>query len=130
MTIDLDMPALDGFAVDREIAANAELKKIPRILVTASSTPPGSRELLHTGFSAAYVKPMAAEQLHSMLSVALVGVATIKPTVIADTLPTFPGKKVLVVDDNPINRQVIAAMLQARRRSSWLPSIPNASMRS
>ena len=112
MTIDLDMPALDGFAVDREIAANAQLKEIPRILVTASSTPPGSRELLHTGFSAAYVKPMAAEQLHSMLSVALVGVAMIKPTVIADTLPTFPGKKVLVVDDNPINRQVIAAMLQ------------------
>ncbi len=112
MTIDLDMPTLDGFAVDRLIAANAELKKIPRILVTASSTPPGSRELLYTGFSAAYVKPMAAEQLHSILSVALVGVVTIKPTVIADTLPTFPGKKVLVVDDNPINRQVIAAMLQ------------------
>lgn len=112
ITVDLDMPTLNGFALERQIAADPEVKKTPRLLLTASSTPPGARELLHTGFAAAHVKPMAAEQLHTMLSVALVGITAKVPTVVGDALPTFTGKTVLVADDNPINRQVIAAMLQ------------------
>ena len=112
ITVDLDMPGLDGFSLEKKIGADDTLKNVPRLLLTASSTLPGARELLHTGFAAAYVKPMAAEQLHSMLSVALLGATAKTPSVNAMALPKFSGKSVLVVDDNPINRQVIAAMLR------------------
>lgn len=112
ITIDLDMPDLDGFALDRQIAAVSQLAAIPRVLLTASSAPPGADNLAQTGFRAVHIKPMAAAQLHSILSIALAGKrAGDEPQAAPPTLP-FSGRTVLVAEDNPVNRQVIIAMLK------------------
>ncbi|MET0379954.1 MAG: ATP-binding protein, partial [Spongiibacteraceae bacterium] len=49
IVIDLDMPEMDGFEVDREFAADPDLQKIPRLLVTASCNPPGAQALAASG---------------------------------------------------------------------------------
>jgi signal transduction histidine kinase len=113
ITIDLDMPQLDGFALDREFSVSTEIAKIPRILLTASCIPPSAGELAHTQFRAAYVKPTSVAQLQAILSIALLGQGTRKRNgTIAATKALFAGKKILVAEDNAINRQVIAAMLK------------------
>ncbi|MFT3930473.1 MAG: response regulator [Spongiibacteraceae bacterium] len=114
ITIDCDMPELNGFDLDRQLASQPTLAAIPRILLTASSILPDNRELSQTGFTSAHVKPTSAVQLHTILSVALLGKnrSRSENTNGAINLPAFIDKKVLVADDNIINRQVIAGMLK------------------
>jgi PAS domain S-box-containing protein len=112
ITIDLDMPGMDGFEVERRLAANPVCARIPRVLLTASSTPPGRQALAATGFSAAHVKPTAAAQLQTVIAMALLG-----QNAEADTQPQgfasrYQGRTVLVAEDNAVNRQVISAMLR------------------
>ncbi len=114
ITIDCDMPGMNGFDLDRQLANQPELATIPRVLLTASSILPDNRELSQTGFTAAHVKPTSAVQLHTILSVTLLGRSRSQqtnPNGITH-LPVFTNKKVLVADDNIINRQVIAGMLK------------------
>lgn len=119
ITIDLDMPDMDGFALEQQIAATPELTAIPRVLLTATSTPPSTHQLARTGFTAAHIKPTSAIQLHAILSAALAGKRFISaPQAISSAQPNaqtllFQGKTVLVAEDNAVNRQVIVAMLKA-----------------
>lgn len=112
ITVDLDMPDMDGFAVERAFADALQLAGIPRVLLTASSAPPSGRELIHTGFSAAHIKPTSITQLQTILSVALLGKTPQHDTTPTDLALLYAGKRVLVAEDNAINRQVIAAMLK------------------
>lgn len=117
ITVDLDMPEIDGFALERTFSAAPQFAATPRILLTASSSPPSARELIHTGFSAAHIKPTSAAQLQTILSVALLGQTPLRQTPQHEIKPTdlaslYAGKRVLVAEDNAINRQVIAAMLK------------------
>lgn len=112
ITVDLDMPEMDGFALERTFSANKQLATIPRILLTASSAPPNARELIHTGFSAAHLKPTSTTQLQTILSVALLGQTPQRESTPTDLASLYAGKRVLVAEDNAINRQVIAAMLK------------------
>jgi len=111
ITFDLDMPLMDGFSLERKFSASTELSKTPRILLTASSALPGDRELMHTNFSAAHIKPTSAAQLQTMLSTALYGKRS-QPESQSSITTLYTGKRILVADDNAINRQVIAAMLK------------------
>lgn len=111
ITIDLDMPKLNGFELEQRLASNPDLKDVPRILLTASSILPGAKQLAETGFIAAHVKPTSVEQLKSILSDSLSGEvkkSDVKP--LPDT-PVYPGKTILVAEDNTVNRKVIIAML-------------------
>lgn len=112
ITIDLDMPGINGFDLDRQLASVPELAVIPRVLLTASSILPDSRELSQTGFTSAHVKPTSAIQLHTILSMALLGKRRSSNANAVVDAPIFSNKKVLVADDNLINRQVIAGMLK------------------
>jgi PAS domain S-box-containing protein len=113
VTIDLDMPGQDGFEIERRLAANPACASIPRVLLTASSTPPGRQALAATGFSAAHVKPTAAAQLQTVIAMALLGQknaeAEAQPQGMAKR---YEGRTVLVAEDNTVNRQVISAMLR------------------
>lgn len=111
ITIDLDMPGMSGIALEKDLSKSAQLIKTPRILLTASSALPSRRELAQTGFVGAYVKPTSAMQLHTLLSIGLLGLRDNTVKMPIDETPVFINKKILVADDNLINRQVIGAML-------------------
>jgi CheY-like chemotaxis protein len=111
IAIDLDMPGINGFALDRELTAIAALHDIPRILLTASCQPPGAREIEQSGFAAAYSKPTSAPQLRNILLVSLSGRQ--RPADATAVAPrSFAGLRLLVAEDNAVNRQVIEAMLR------------------
>lgn len=112
ITIDLDMPGLNGFELDRELANKSQIQPVPRILLTASSIPPGKDRLSTTGFAAAYVKPTSVAQLKQILLASLSGDRQIFEKEVRPHMPEYPGKKLLVAEDNPVNRKVIAAMLK------------------
>ncbi|HSB97706.1 MAG TPA: response regulator [Spongiibacteraceae bacterium] len=113
ITIDLDMPVADGFEIERQLAAHPLLQRIPRVLLTASSTPPGRQALAATGFAAAHVKPTSATQLQTIMAMALLGRRGAESEVQPNGLASrYVGKTILVAEDNAVNRQVITAMLQ------------------
>jgi PAS domain S-box-containing protein len=112
ITIDLDMPGLDGFEIERRLAANPACASIPRVLLTASSTPPSRQALAATGFSAAHVKPTAAAQLQTVIAMALLGQRTEAEAQPQGLASRYKGRTVLVAEDNAVNRQVISAMLR------------------
>jgi CheY-like chemotaxis protein len=60
--IDLSMPVLDGWAVFRELKADAVTVKIPCVAVTAHAETDRERAL-KTGFSAYVSKPFRTEEL-------------------------------------------------------------------
>ncbi|HET8710144.1 MAG TPA: response regulator [Spongiibacteraceae bacterium] len=111
ITIDLDMPDMNGFVLERKIAEVPQLAAIPRVLLTATSTLPSMQELAHTGFNSAHIKPTAARQLQAILSSALSGKQSAgEPQAISPERP-YEGKVALVAEDNPVNRQVIVGLL-------------------
>ncbi len=112
IVIDLDMPEMDGFDVDREFAADPELQKIPRLLVTASCNPPGAQALAASGFAGAFSKPTSAQQLATLLAHALGGATPANTCEPEPATNEFSKLEVLVAEDNSVNRQVIEAMLQ------------------
>ena len=114
IAIDLDMPDMDGFAVDRALSADPQLQKIPRLLLTASCSPPGAHALADSGFAGAFSKPASARQLGQLLAHALGGS---RARADANPNPTaahanYSVLNVLVAEDNAVNRQVVEAMLQ------------------
>ena len=111
ITIDLDMPLLDGFEIERQLATQPLLRHIPRVLLTASSTPPSRQALAATGFVAAHVKPTSATQLQTVIAMALLGKGTENEVQPIGLASRFLGKTILVAEDNAVNRQVISAML-------------------
>jgi CheY-like chemotaxis protein len=111
IAIDRDMPGTNGFTVARELAAVPELSAVPRILLTASCDLPGILEIQQRGFTAVFTKPSSTEQLRNILSVSLVEHIS-RADVASMPVRTFAGMRVLVAEDNAINRQVIDAMLQ------------------
>lgn len=112
ITFDLDMPSLNGFALEKKFSASPQLAGIPRVLLTASSVPPSAHELMHTGFSSAHIKPTSTLQLQTILSLALLAKTPQRNIAPTKSISLYTGNRVLAVDDNAINRQVIAAMLK------------------
>lgn len=58
---DLQLPLLDGYEVARQIKADAALRDIPLIAVTAFSMPGDSEKGLAAGFLAYFAKPIEPE---------------------------------------------------------------------
>jgi len=108
--VDLDMAGLNGIELGRQFSAIPLLATIPRVLVTASCSPPGQDQLVGTGFTGAYIKPSSVKQFRTILGAAFrVGQSIAE--VDLPPLRQFEHKKILVAEDNVVNRKVIKNML-------------------
>jgi len=96
ITLDVIMPELDGWAVLRELKADGDLKNIPVILVTVL----GDREMGYALGAADYLtKPIDPEALLEVLGRFQAGNG---------------GNPVLVVDDDPMTREMLRRILSKR----------------
>jgi signal transduction histidine kinase/DNA-binding response OmpR family regulator len=96
ITLDVIMPELDGWAVLRELKADADLKSIPVVLVTVL----GDREMGYALGAADYLtKPIDPEALLDVLGRFHAGCGEIP---------------VLVVDDDPMTREMLRRILSKR----------------
>lgn len=124
--LDHMMPDMDGEQVARQILADPEFARLPLVLLTSSGQRGDSERFSRAGFSAYLVKPVLVDTLRQCLSQLMLDAAAIPDNDAAgdsrsppcaaaasapEGLPRFAGR-VLLAEDNAINRKVALGMLR------------------
>lgn len=109
--IDKDLKDTDGLQVAKELRSSPQFLDIPLLMVTASSSIPSKAALREAGITIAAVKPVSTNQLRNLLQQAL---STKNPMRVdhAPTITETASHRVLVAEDNAVNREVIRGLLR------------------
>jgi PAS domain S-box-containing protein len=107
--IDMRLPDGDGWELSRRIGDTPGLADIRRVLLTAYDEPGYRKRAQSDGFSAYLTKPLRRSLLLSALVPAM---ARENAALFDDAQPPSPEALILVVEDNPTNRAVIAKQLR------------------
>ena len=120
LVIDWRMAPMDGIETRRQLGLLLGSRLPPSLLITAYDDPAMRVAAREVGFNAVLLKPISASTLHDALirivqsQVDLLPLEKVSPSAAeAALLQRAQGARVLVVDDNPINLEVAAALLQA-----------------
>lgn len=109
---DMLMPGMDGRQLARAVRANEELRRLPLVLITSYIKRDGHRRDEDTLFEACLTKPVIQAELHQAL-VRILGLASREKHPL-QTLATedLSHARVLLVEDNPVNRKVAIGILK------------------
>jgi signal transduction histidine kinase/DNA-binding response OmpR family regulator/HPt (histidine-containing phosphotransfer) domain-containing protein len=120
IAIDVHMPEMDGFALAAEIRRRPLLADVPLLLMRSIAADPAADTEL-TGRTAWLSKPVRRSQLHACLASLLTEepaaagadrVAPKKPAAVTrEPREMSRIRKVLLVEDNPVNQELALAML-------------------
>ena len=115
--LDWKMPGTDGLKLGEQIAADAELHDIGLVLMIPLGLESDMASLTQAGFLGHLSKPVWESSLHEAIKLASGGTGrspesrkeidtppTVQPSILAHT-------RILVVEDNPTNQKVAAAIL-------------------
>ena len=114
--LDMMMPGMDGLQLARAIRGSPELPVMRLLLLTSVGSQGEPHEARRAGVDAYLTKPVRQGQLLDVLAGMLSRNTAQRPDVgpVAQAAAfTSPGTKILVVDDNAVNRAVIVGMLEA-----------------
>jgi CheY-like chemotaxis protein/signal transduction histidine kinase len=98
---DLQLPGMDGFQVLRELRGDASLHNMPVVAVTAYAMVGDRERVLAAGFDGYISKPLDPERFVGQVAGFLQASQPPPPTV----------AHVLVVDDRPVNAELLATVL-------------------
>jgi signal transduction histidine kinase/DNA-binding response OmpR family regulator len=109
--LDMQMPEMDGGEVARRLRADARFAEVPLILLSSAEGLHATRDM---GFAAALAKPVRqATLLRAILRALGERQAEPDPEVAPSSVdPIGAPLRVLLADDNKVNRMVAIAMLQ------------------
>jgi CheY-like chemotaxis protein len=115
--LDLNMPGMDGYTLVRHIQADPALAAMPLIMLSSSTQDPAQMTDLRVDIW--LDKPVRQSDLHDAISTVLQRCpAPVASSAGAHPAPRqalrFGGERVLLVEDNPITREVGAQMLRKR----------------
>lgn len=116
--LDMQMPEMDGLTLARQMKADEQLCGIELILLSSMVMAPSRRELKEVGFRSVLLKPLSPVEIMDAMSLALrerSPVAAEQGPVRGQAgheLAQYPGRRVLVAEDNQINQQVALGMLK------------------
>jgi CheY-like chemotaxis protein len=65
--IDIELPDIDGYEVARRLRANTVNRRISLIALSGYGLPDDLKRALDAGFDSHLTKPIAVEQLHSVI---------------------------------------------------------------
>jgi PAS domain S-box-containing protein len=109
--LDYHMPCMDGAQLAEAMQADPRLAAIPRVLLSSGAQITSERRR-KIGILACLLKPIRREGLRRALIVTLqtspIPIAASGP--VAEN-PIWPGRRVLVGEDNPVNQKVIVRLL-------------------
>jgi CheY-like chemotaxis protein len=110
--LDMTMPGTDGMELGRMIAADPKLGSVRLVLV--SSVPIGEEATARAGFSARLSKPVRLSQLRDALQQALAPALQSRPVPPTPEPPSpdGPRRRLLIVEDNAINKMVATATVR------------------
>jgi PAS domain S-box-containing protein len=110
---DEHMPMRGGTDLLAALRADTRFAQLPLILLTLFGAERDAEEPEHRP-NAIGLKPIRASMLCTLIDQVLTGktphIAAAKA--VAETMPTFRGSRVLLVEDNPVNQRVAQRMLQ------------------
>jgi two-component system cell cycle response regulator len=118
---DVHLPKKDGYAIAAELKADARLKDVPLVAVTALAMVGDRDRLLAAGFDGYIAKPIVPQEFVKQVEAFLKSGTTpvVMPSVPVSTYvaptaspPTAVRARVLVVDDSSINRDLTRAILE------------------
>ncbi|MCI0366287.1 MAG: response regulator [Phycisphaerales bacterium] len=114
---DVQLPTMDGYEVARQLKADAALRSIPLIAVTAFAMPGDRDKAIAAGFDGYIAKPIAPDQFIQNLDHFLPVNKRSTPREFAPTRsspPVVASRRgtILVVDDSKINCDLIRSTLE------------------
>jgi CheY-like chemotaxis protein/HPt (histidine-containing phosphotransfer) domain-containing protein/two-component sensor histidine kinase len=104
--VDMHMPRMDGVQMAQALRARDIAPDLKMILLSSVAFPDDAREAHRAGFQRFLSKPVRKAELRQ----AIVGVS-MDPTQ-AESLTPQLNRHILVVEDNPVNQEVISQMLR------------------
>ncbi len=122
--LDWKMPHMDGLECLRRLRELVDLDTTPVLMMTAFGHEDLEREAQLGGARGVLAKPVKYSMLYDAILEVLVGdvCEAASPLQVAHDVGDLAGLKLLVVEDNLVNQQVIEAVLQAAGIQSHLAS--------
>ncbi len=114
--LDMQMPGMDGMALARVVQADPAYAGVKLILLTSIGYQGSAEQVRQAGFCAWLTKPARQSDLYNSLAEALTPDRADAGTPVPE-MPATPvalqtgGGRVLLVEDNPVNRMVAETML-------------------
>ncbi len=108
---DMHMPGMDGAGLAAAMEAEPAMASIPRLLLS-SGVMMGEEEKRRLGIVKSFLKPVRRTVLENALKEVLGKAGVRRREISAGVGMTWPGRKVLVVEDNLVNAKVITARLK------------------
>ena len=118
---DVYLPKLDGYGVVRELKRENALRKVPILAVTALAMVGDREKMLAAGFDGYLAKPITPEEFVPQVEAFLPAARRAFPPLAGGTAAAISsmaepaakrGATILVVDDTPVNIEVIRAVLE------------------
>jgi two-component system cell cycle response regulator len=116
---DVHLPGIDGYGVACELKGDADLKNVPLIAVTALAMVGDRDKVLAAGFDGYISKPIEPprfiDQVEAFLAAGQRGVLpriAQAPAAAAAAITQPSHATLLVVDDSPVNRELICSTLE------------------
>ena len=111
--LDICMPGMDGLMLARAIKADPALHTIGLLALNSGENQAPGWQTEPLGFIAWLQKPVSQATLRDCLRRYLQGATAAPSTAVAISLtPRETGRRVLLVEDNPVNREVATGMLE------------------
>jgi CheY-like chemotaxis protein/HPt (histidine-containing phosphotransfer) domain-containing protein len=111
---DARMPSMDGFDLVRRIRQTPSLKAATVLMLTSVHSAEDVARARELGILSYLIKPVRRSALLSAITESLVGSLAVEEEAVAPVPTATRGKslKVLVAEDNPVNRKLAASILQ------------------
>jgi PAS domain S-box-containing protein len=112
--VDMKMPILDGMALCEQVRGDAALAGVRLVMLTSITGRDEARRAQAIGVDAYLAKPIRQQELIATLALVLGSApAEFAPHQATSRLTGLAGRRILVVEDNPVNQEVVTAMLAA-----------------
>jgi two-component system sensor histidine kinase/response regulator len=110
--LDMHMPGMDGLTLARAIKGDRVYANLPLVMLTSVGGFGDAGIARSSGISQYLQKPVRQSDLYNALvsTMDIVSVQTVKQTP-QESQTLFPGVKVLLAEDNPVNQEVAISML-------------------
>jgi PAS domain S-box-containing protein len=110
--VDMKMPIMDGMALAEKVRDDAALRDLPLVMLTSISGRDDARRAHAIGVDVYLSKPVRHQELvASLASVLDARIPEPAQSPAPEPIEALAGRRVLVVEDNAVNQEVVRAML-------------------